>query len=353
MRGLDDILEDLLDWATGRSIEGFVLPQVYHSREAREDKRVALRDKVPDAISRSRHLDTAAIDLEGMDADTAEAIGLAVIIQVYDFLRDGAWEAVDNDHLIGPLTELRRDLGLLPPLMRLLEQDAADSDRSPVVKKLVGLQKHLLLLVREGKERAVRRTDMLDDEDSEIPESLTSFDSVPDSDSLGDDDDDDDNDDDAMVAAMATDFQDRVKDALEVANGLETAARQPGPGEEGTIARVRRHARRVAPLIVGVLLICALVSVWPLLSRRTLPTVDDYSEFLPVLGLSRPVDTDRELVLVVDARWNAMGEAQRIDGARTLFEFARDAEGMFTVIVRDQQGLDVAQATAAGVELLP
>jgi len=57
--------------------------------------------------------------------------------------------------------------------------------------------------------------------------------------------------------------------------------------------------------------------------------------------------------VVVDARWNSMGEQQRLDKSRGLFELARDSEGASSVVVRNQQGIDVAQATETGARLLP
>lgn len=151
LRGFSEILGALDDWTNGRPGADFGLPDVYRDSDASDAGKEAVSKGMEAATELADTLEPADADPDKMDADTAETLALAVIIQTWDFIRGGAWDSVDVDVLPKVFGNVERDHRMVDPLRKILAEGDQGRDRAPVIAKLTSLERHLSQYTREGR----------------------------------------------------------------------------------------------------------------------------------------------------------------------------------------------------------
>ncbi len=354
LRGLGEILGLLAGWTEGRSGKDFGMPDVYKGYEAREVGQEVVKRGIEAASAAALDLDPETLAADSLDADAAETLALAVIIQSWDFIRDGAWDRVDDGVLPLVLCNIERDHKFVPALRAILEEHGGDIDRTPVLNKLGSLEHHLAQYAREGRKIVEERgLDQNVDPGDLDPEEPISFDSM----------------DDSLEtkspirletpekkapAPGETDKPQTIPQTMRSAlDTEELRARIADDKAEaaGNAASKYRAFRRVGLVTIFVLAILAIVSLAPLLRIGAPPSLDTYEGYLPLSGVIRPSDGEVPyMVVMIRAEWDQMPEQQRTEGMQALFEHVNRVEKADYIIVRGRDGLDDARIDSNGVE---
>jgi len=338
LRGLTDILGDLRAWTQRREPEGFVLPQVYHDGDTRRQKREALTRGVEGALEAVDHLTPeSCVELDG---DAAEAFGLAVILQVYEFFRSGGWDAIDDDDLSWTFARLEYAQCLTEPLTEQLNDPEDESDRRAVAAKLESTVKHLNQVVKEGKAVMENRGVEPDPDDFG---SLPSFDPVPDQ---------HDAPKSTTLTAAAPPTQETVEEAIGESTRQQQDQHQRREAKIEASSRLRERVRYAGLAMIPLLVALAVYSLWPFLTAKTTPRVDDYSDILPVHFVSRIGGEAPYTVFVVAEDWEQQDSDQRLVDLQTLYGRASVMESTTSIVIRDTDGLDLARVDNGAPVLL-
>jgi hypothetical protein len=330
------------------------MPDVYKGYEAREVGQGTVKRGIEAAAAAVMDLDPDTLTADSMDADTAETLALAVIIQSWDFIRDGAWDRVDEGVLPLVLSNIERDHQLIPPIRTILEEHGGDVDRAPVLNKLGSLEHHLAQYAREGRkhleELGLDLNAVASDLDSDEP---ISFDSM----------------DDSLETKSPVKLEPPKKKAPEpqepgkpptipqtMRSALDTEELRARIADDkaeaaGNAAGKYQAFRRVGLVTIAVLAVLAIVSIVPLLRVGAPPTLGTYEGYLPLSGLIRPSDGDVPyMVVMIHPEWDQMPEQQRTEGMQALFEHVNQVEEIRYIVVRGRDGLDDARVDSNGVE---
>jgi len=326
LRGLTDILFDLQTWTQRREPAGFVLPNVYPDIRTRDEKRSDLAPGVENALSTVDDLTPKVCS--SLDADTAEVVGLAIVIQVYEFLRDGGWEAVVADELAWALARLEYVKQLLIPIGLLLDQHPGDADRSLILRKLGAMSKHLNQIVREGR---WFMDELGIDPDPDAVGELPSFDPVP-----------DEHETPAWMSREST-IGDSLEEVLSENRRRALEAQEAAAAKKRVIARRRAQLRIVGLLLIPALSILAVFSILPLLKLGTPAPVKTYTDIVPVQYMFH-VDAARPCtVFVVDESWDHRSPDRQLEDLLTLHRRVSGDGASTSIVIRNGDGLDLAR----------
>lgn len=330
------------------------MPDVYKGYEARDLGKEAVKRGMEAAAAAALDLDPVAVTPETLDADAAEALALAVIIQSWDFIRDGAWDRVDEGILPLVLKNIERDHQLVPPLRTILEEHGGDIDRTPVLNKLSSLEHHLAQYAREGhkiiEERGLEPAADAGDLDSEEP---LSFDSMDDSlearapvklDPLEPEE----------PAPSKSDKPQTLGQTMRSALDTEEIRARKADDKAGASDKQRhrlRKFRQIGLVTIFVLLVLAILSIVPMLRFGAPPPMSTYADHLPIAGIIRPSDSNVPyMVIMVRREWDTMPQEQRTEGLQSLFDHVTQAEDVQYIVVRGRDGLDSARIDTGGVD---
>ncbi len=335
------------------------MPDVYRGYDAREAGQEAVARGMKAASALGNDLTPADVDPEEMDADTAEALALAVIIQTWDFIRGGAWENVDPDVLPMVYGNVERDFALVEPLRVILRDHAGDVDREPVITKLTSLERHLSQYTREGR----KILDQLGIEEDSVSCDLSDSDNRISFDSM---------DDSGEIRSPILLAARKLTDSVTSVGGRASVDGRPSIGKtmrtaldteemrvrqaDDKAARTarktdrRRKFRLYGLVSIVILTVLAAVSIFPLLRIGAPPTIDTYAELVPIAGVIRPAD-DRvpHMIVIVNDDWDVMTEQQRTTRLQALFEQAHQVENTNYIVVRNRRGFDSARVDSVGV----
>lgn len=332
------------------------MPDVYKSYEARDLGQEAVQRGVKAAAAAAPGLDADTLTPEALDADAAEALALAVIIQSWDFIRDGAWDKVDEGVLPLVLSNIERDHRLVPPLREILEEHGGDVDRTPVLNKLGSLERHLAQYAREGRrlldELGLEEVSESDDLDDDEPISFDSMGDLPEAapptklDPPKAPEPEPEPEEPSKPATIGQTMRSALNtEELRVRQADDKAA------DADVKADKLRRFRRVGFVTIGVLFCLAVVSILPMLRIGAPPSIGTYEDHLPITGVIRPSDSNVPyMVVMVGREWDGMPVQQRTTGLQSLFEHVLQNEEMQYIVVRSRDGLDSARIDSGGVD---
>ena len=345
-----------------------------------------MRDALERGLARARagvrYIAPDRIRPDQIDSDTAESLALGLIVQTTEFLGlppDATWRQQD-------VKRARIAYKLMRRLEPFLASHPAGADRRQTIQAMEELRSELKRALTGGetarkKAPRERPADAGGPDVSDLPEPATEDEEVTgEFGMLGGETEDTL---DAVLGPQTDDIPAPVsEDSLEqiltgeipeepsprghsqvdalaeedqenlIARAVDSSRREPGTA---TLVPASGSSRfQIGAILLLVLMAAAaLVSLVPRLMSATAPSVDSYSEHLPVIGMARLAEPEPTLVLIVDGTWSALAGPERQARTRAAFSMARDRESVSVLIVRDESGREVVRATTEGVSLHP
>lgn len=372
MRSLSAILQDLESWRRGQCPDDRVRPLNQGGETEQNRMRDALERGLARARAGVRYIAPDRIQPDQIDSDTAESLALGLIVQTTEFMGlppDATWRQQD-------VKRARIAYKLMRRLEPFLASHPAGADRRPTIRAMEELRSELKRALTGGETTGKaaprgRHETQPDTEEEEVTgefgmlggETEDTLDAVlsPRSDSIaapvsedaleqiltGEIPEEPSRERRSQVDALAEEDQEDL-----IARAVDSSRREPGTA---TLVPESGSSRFQigATLLLVIMAAAALVSLVPHLMSANTPSVDSYSEHLPVIGMARLAEPEPTLVLIVDETWAALSGPERRARSHAAFSMARDRESVSVLIVRDESGREVVRATTDEVSLHP